>query len=307
MKFKRILKFLIITGICYLILASNVFHIGEKLLNEETNYLDQDIPQNQDIEQIFFEAEKNNEQTGHFSAEAIYENIYNNLCKRTIICEKIDFNGEYGTQEKYIYTKATEVLVQHIDTYGTQPKPIKNVLSKIDINKDAGTRRGYATRDTIIINLWSIKSKKEFAELLSHEIGHIVDLWYIKWTSSKKEKNYTEFGKAVFAINDPSLKFYQHSRSTETIRKAEAKQKDFCSGYGMSDPFEDFSECFNLYLNHNIFFKEIAKSNTILKNKYNFIANILSGQHLASNTQELKHLKTNKERRPRDTTKITNN
>jgi hypothetical protein len=62
------------------------------------------------------------------------------------------------------------------------------------------------------------------------------------------------------------------SRDKENIRKATAKKKDFCSGYGMTDPFEDFAECFNLYLNHNILFREITKNNTILKKKYNFIA-----------------------------------
>jgi hypothetical protein len=40
----------------------------------------------------------------------------------------------------------------------------------------------------------------------------------------------------------------------------------------MYDPFEDFAECFNTYLNHNSFFKQIAKKNSSLEKKYNFIA-----------------------------------
>ena len=110
----------------------------------------------------------------------------------------------------------------------------------------------------------------------------------------------------MFAINDLSLSFYRLSRDKETIRKAEAKKKDFCSGYGMSDPFEDFAECFNLYTNHNSFFRQAAKSDSILKKKYNFIANIFSGKYISYNSQDITLIKTNTSRRPRDTTKLSN-
>jgi hypothetical protein len=181
------------------------------------------------------------------------------------------------------------------------------VIDTIEISKENGKRRGYATRDSIIFNIWSVKSRKEFMELSTHEMGHITDLGYIQWTSTKKDRNFTEFGKAVFASNDPSIAFYKISRNKETIRKAEAKKKDFCSGYGMSDPFEDFSECFNLYTNHNSFFRQMAKSNTVVKSKYNFIAGIFSGKYISSNSQELALIKTNTSRRPRDTTKLSAN
>jgi len=137
-------------------------------------------------------------------------------------------------------------------------------------------------------------------------MGHIIDLWYIQWTNIKKDNNFTEFGKIVFAINDPSIRFYTVSWESEKIRKAEAKKKDFCSGYGMTNPFEDFAECFNLYIHHNILFKEITKNNNQLTQKYNFIASILSGKYIGSNSQEIELLKKNTDRRPRDTTKITN-
>jgi hypothetical protein len=74
----------------------------------------------------------------------------------------------------------------------------------------------------------------------------------------------------------------------------------------MTDPFEDFAECFNLYVNHNIFFREIAKENSILKNKYNFIATIVDGKYMASNDAEIEKLQDNITRRPRDTTKLSN-
>ncbi|MEI6775106.1 MAG: hypothetical protein WCL18_10475 [bacterium] len=74
----------------------------------------------------------------------------------------------------------------------------------------------------------------------------------------------------------------------------------------MSDPFEDFAECFNLYTNHNSFFRQIAKSNTILKDKYNLIAGIFDGKYISSRSQDLNLIKTNTTRRPRDTTKLSN-
>lgn len=74
----------------------------------------------------------------------------------------------------------------------------------------------------------------------------------------------------------------------------------------MSDPFEDFSECFNMYVNHNALFREIAKNNIALKKKYNFIAGIVNGKYIASKTSELNLIKENTARRPRDTTKISN-
>jgi len=103
------------------------------------------------------------------------------------------------------------------------------------------------------------------------------------------------------------LNFYGISWDTETIRKAEAKKKDFCSGYGMSDPFEDFAECFNLYTNHNIFFRQVAKTDAAMKKKYNFIAGVFNGKYISSNSQDLTLVKTDTTRRPRDTTKLSAN
>jgi hypothetical protein len=75
----------------------------------------------------------------------------------------------------------------------------------------------------------------------------------------------------------------------------------------MTDPFEDFAECFNLYTNHNSFFKQAAKTNIILKKKYNLIASIFAGKYISANSQDLTLIKTNTTRRPRDTTKLSAN
>jgi hypothetical protein len=58
------------------------------------------------------------------------------------------------------------------------------------------------------------------------------------------------------------------------MRKQSAKKQDFCSVYGMSNPFEDFTECIQLYLNHHDYFVNIKKSSPTLEYKYNFINNL---------------------------------
>jgi hypothetical protein len=76
----------------------------------------------------------------------------------------------------------------------------------------------------------------------------------------------------------------------------------------MYDPFEDFAECNNLYLNHNFVFKLFAKNSLVLKDKYNFVASIYGGKYLDKDAKmylvaKQKLLKW----RPWDTTKPTTN
>jgi len=306
MNTKTIVKFIIATTVFYLFLAGNIFHIGDLLSPKNKDYVDNNIAQEEwTLEEIYFENSTYKATTGHFSANETTDIA--DICDSTNICDKIQFNGQFTDTEKYSYIKIINKITNFIDENSNEETPINEVIDIIEISKEHGNRRGYATRNTIIFNIWSVQSKKEFIELSTHEIGHITDLGYIQWSASKKDKNFTEFGHVVFAINDLSLLFYKLSRNNETIRKSTTKKKDFCSWYGMSDPFEDFAECFNLYTNHNSFFRQIAKTNPILKKKYNHIANIFEGEYISSNSQDLKLIKTNSTRRPRDTTKLSIN
>ena len=141
--------------------------------------------------------------------------------------------------------------------------------------------------------------------MLTHEIGHITDLAMLQGSSTQKEQNFTEFGKKVFGIDDVSLLFYALSRDSETIRKADSIKKNFCSGYGMSDPFEDFAECFNLYINHNQLFRLMARKDTIMGKKYNAIAGLFDGIYINQKKSDAIFVQSNTSRRPRDTTRIT--
>ncbi|MDR2190631.1 MAG: hypothetical protein LBP53_05625 [Candidatus Peribacteria bacterium] len=61
----------------------------------------------------------------------------------------------------------------------------------------------------------------------------------------------------------------------------------------MTDPFEDFAECHNLYLNHNNLFQSLARNNPSLKEKYNFFANLYGGHYLSHSFLALSELDLN--------------
>lgn len=286
------IKFIVIVLIVYAILASNIFGIGQKIAPKDKDYVNQE-------DTIIYHAP----QTGHFAAPTTQDQL-DTLCTTVRICDTIDFQGKFSIIEKYNYTKMISNIVKFIDTHTTYKKSIIPTIKNIAISKKYEETRGYVQQNKIIFYIQLIQSNNEFSELATHEIGHITDLGYLEGTSEKKSKVYTEFNKIVFAINDPSLTFYKISRTSETIRKAASKTKDFCSVYGMSDPFEDFAECFNLYIHHNTLFKQLARGNTSLRQKYNLIAKIFDGKFINANTKDLLLIKQNTMRRPRDTTKI---
>jgi len=67
--------------------------------------------------------------------------MFENLCNRITICEKIYFNGSFIDTEKYNYTRIVDRIVQFINDNGNEDKKMEEVISKIDINKGNGERR----------------------------------------------------------------------------------------------------------------------------------------------------------------------
>jgi len=92
-----------------------------------------------------------------------------------------------------------------------------------------------------------------------HEFAHFIDLYFLK--------------KEVFT--DLSDYFYNISwESTKTI-KAWLNQKDFVSGYAMTNKYEDFAESFTYFILHNEDFLSKAEESEILKKKYNYFIKYL--------------------------------
>ena len=191
-----------------------------------------------------------------------------------------------------------QILDKNIKNWSNPSDALLSML----INEQKWSRRGSANRNTITINLWWMKYDNEFFQVISHEMWHIVDLGWLQWTSKKKSQIFTEFNKAVFAIDDPSLEYYKYSRSSEKVRKSWMVKEDFCSWYGMSDPFEDFAECHNLYLNHHDYFRKLAMNNSNMKSKYNYFSNLYGWKYI--NNSEVKYENWSDSYRAWDTTKL---
>lgn len=97
-------------------------------------------------------------------------------------------------------------------------------------------------------------SQEEFLAVAIHEFAHFVDIYY--------------FQKKV--INDLSENFYWISWESTKVMLPWQTQKDFVSGYSMTNKYEDFAETFTYYILHNQDFLEKAQSSEILMKKYKY-------------------------------------
>ncbi len=229
--------------------------------------------------------------------------VFSNLCsKYKNICNKISRSWTFSDRDKAEKFAYTTYLLKKLDDNITRWTTPSQALLAMLINEREWARRWSANRTTVTINLWWMDYDSEFFQVISHEMWHIVDLWWLQWTSTKKNPIFTEFDKAVFALDDPSLEYYKYSWASEKIRKNWMTREDFCSWYWMTDPFEDFAECHNLYLNHHDYFRKLALNNSTVKNKYNYFSNLYGWKYI--NDSEAKYESWWTSYRVWDTTKI---
>jgi len=71
-------------------------------------------------------------------------------------------------------------------------------------------------------------------------------------------------------LKDLSEYFYEISWKETKVLKPWQEQKDFVSGYSMTNKYEDFAESFVYYVLHNWDFLKKSEKSFILKQKYNF-------------------------------------
>ncbi len=268
---------LVFTIIIWLLFFNyNVGSIGE----DEITVLYNTLHQNKSI------------QTGnnltHTSAQIVNDDTSRVWCTSNIkICNII--NNQLWSKEKINkYNTMIINTIQNIDKIlPSSYAKIEDTIQSIIIKQEDWWKRWYANHYNIVINIDQL-SDEEFIEVLTHELWHIIDLWIIQWDNKKLHTSFTEFNRQQFSINDISLLFYSFSRDSEFQRKNETMKEDFCTLYGMSNPFEDFAECFNLYLNHNNYFSSIKKSSKILEKKYNFLSQLFQNQYVTNSYQSLK-------------------
>lgn len=235
--------------------------------------------------------------------ETVYLEKINQLCSvYQDICKKINREGSYSAKEQFYYQGLTIALLTIIDKAMTTDTMLQEALSSLKIYKHPTDRRGSSGHTTVRINTESMKSYREFREVLTHEFGHTIDLSVLRGKHPKKSTAYTEFGRVMRPIDDPSISYYTISRVDETTRKAESSYLDFVSGYGMHGIYEDYAEAHNLWLNHNSLFEKMASTNPVLRKKYQFFADLYDKQRFDDNQEQQERLALDK--RVRDTTKI---
>jgi len=224
---------------------------------------------------------------------------YDKLCSYyPSYCKIIDISDdEFSKKDKIYYTAITIYLLRFLSWYFPT---LENKLYYIKIQQEKVWRRGYAWHHSIVLNIKKNTDYKQFLEVLTHELWHVVDLWILKWSSYRKSSIYTEFGRKSFSIDDPSIKFYSLSWNSEKIKNPYTYAKDFVSGYALTDPFEDFAETFNMYINHNALFLKMTKESNVLKKKYAFVHKYMKWNYLFSD----KNRSYRTWFRPRDSTRI---
>jgi hypothetical protein len=115
--------------------------------------------------------------------------------------------------------------------------------------------RGQLAGNELIIAT-SIEGEAEKIKVFVHELGHVVDIHYLK----------------PGALGDVSDDFYSISWDSYKVKKKGVKLADFVSGYSLSNKYEDFAESFSFFVFHNSEFYERAKKNAALSKKYEFFA-----------------------------------
>jgi len=289
-QFRNVMKVLGVAIAVYLALTIKIWLTWESDEVSQFDYLDKEIKVEEEL--------RNVEDKEHW-----VDSVFSKLCsKYKMICDKISRSGVFTDNDKSLKFAYITYLLRKLDDNITRWKDASEALLAMLINEKSGSRRWSANWTTVTINLWWMKYDNEFFQVISHEMWHIIDLWWLQWSSNQKNPIFTEFNKAVFSIDDPSLEYYKYSWSSETVRKSWMTKEDFCSWYGMSDPFEDFAECHNLYLNHHDYFRKLAMNNFIMKNKYNFMSNLYGWKYI--NDSEAKYENRENSYRVWDTTKI---
>lgn len=261
-----------------------------------------DSIQNLDLEEIFLYDET--ESTYHNSADDYHAKTEYMCGEFDYFCNKMNVDENYDAKDNYFYSALSVKSLDFIDQNLEYWHSMRNTIEAFNINKEQWPRRGQSTRYKTSMYTETMENYWEYFYVASHELWHIVDLWALRWNTNTRDENFTEFGKVIFREDDPSIDYYKISWISEDTRKNDSTKKDFCSGYGLYNPFEDFAECFNLYINFNDSFKYLASKNDIMQQKYDFIATLFDSTYLYDNELVLEKFQANKNRRPWDTTRI---
>jgi hypothetical protein len=226
-------------------------------------------------------------------------------CSSIGVCDKIRFSDSYSTKQKADYYKAILQVLWNISQHLPQENALQETLYSLTLSDGTWDRRGRWWNQTILINTQDIGSLQEFREILTHELGHIIDLGVIKWTAVEQDIGFTLGGKAQFSKDDPSLQFYRLSRTDTQTRNAKATYTDFVWWYAMTSPYEDFAESFNMFLWHHDVFAAMARSSDVIQKKFSYINALTKWFYFEADSAGLARFIQNPKQRPWDTTRMS--
>jgi len=201
------------------------------------------------------------------------------------ICNKTVWESSLTDTQKLYYQAVIIAKIRAMDDV-LKKWNLRETLTYIKLFEDSNARRWSAWHTYVKMNTDDMKWWDEFQAVLTHELGHIIDLWVLIWTGRAKDSKFTEFWRPQRPINDPSISFYKLAWNSESVKKPQTNKLDFVSGYAMKGIYEDFAEWLNLYLNHNAIFKKMTQSSVILKKKYGFYDNLF-GQDYFNDSSEI--------------------
>jgi hypothetical protein len=225
-------------------------------------------------------------------------------CKEVGICEKVRFSEWYSNKQKEQYYSIILGTIHKLQENILLPWNIADTLFSISLVAQKWERRWRWWSRTIILHTPEMKWLQEFREVLTHELGHTIDLWMLVWSNTTLDPNFVLWTKTLFPIDDVSLWFYSISWTNSSTRKANAVYTDFVAGYAMTNPYEDFAETFNMYLWHQDVFREMMATSPVLQKKYAFMQKIMWNFFFSADADNVYNVTKNPQRRPWDTTRL---
>lgn len=220
------------------------------------------------------------------------------------ICERMKLQTSFNMKEVYHFTVFTIYLMTQIDRNVLLEwvVPLRNTLDSISFDKSGeDTTRGKAWHRNILINTYEMRDRLELLEIITHEIGHVMDLWAIEGSHEHISKDYVEFDTPSFAIDDRSIRYYAISRESKARKRAFTRDANLVSLYGATNMFEDYAEFFNAWINHHAPLIELAKNDDIIRKKY-FLFKELFGKRYLNDDINL-YLNLDVDTRPYDTSR----
>lgn len=158
--------------------------------------------------------------------------------------------------------KEIEIILKNNDIFW--------LLKKIEIifYEEKSEVRGKMKNRSVRLYSPQTMKKDELIAIFIHEFSHYIDIY-----SLEREE-----------FNDISNHFYKISWCSTKVLNSWMTQKDFVSGYAMTNKYEDFAESLTYYILHNKDFLDKTKTSRILKRKYNFFSFYIFSNWLFKNT-----------------------